>query len=67
MKVVCPNCNHIQVSKSKLKRITCSSCGKKFYPENIYSNEEDLEEQINKEIEKEEKDFNDHVKKLKLD
>lgn len=33
--VICNFCSHKQKSKSKLKRITCSSCGKKILIENI--------------------------------
>ena len=29
----CPHCGHLQNSKSKLKKITCSSCQKKFLPD----------------------------------
>lgn len=28
--VVCPYCLHNQRTRSKLKRVTCSSCGRKF-------------------------------------
>lgn len=30
VEVLCPFCNHIQQTKSKLKNVTCSSCRKKF-------------------------------------
>lgn len=30
MEIVCPHCSHKQNTNSKLKKITCSSCQKKF-------------------------------------
>lgn len=65
--VSCPHCNHEQKTKSNLKRITCSSCGKKFNTDN--SNDPIIKEtkDFNKEIIKEDKAFNKELKKLKLD
>lgn len=65
--VICNFCSHKQKSKSKLKRITCSSCGKKILIENIPINntpEKNASAQIEtniEEIKKEDK------KKLILD
>lgn len=71
MKVQCPKCGHIQASKSKLKKITCSSCQNKFMPQDINSEPEDeiaKEDKVfTEQIQQEEKAFNKEVKKLKLD
>lgn len=65
--VTCPHCEHKQKTRTKLARVTCSSCGKKFPIENKILNsyveenkflpEENLETNINKE----------ELKRVKLD
>jgi len=65
--VTCPHCKHEQKTKSNLKRITCSSCGKKFNTNDSKDPIVKEEKDFNKQIEKEERAFNKEVKKLKLD
>lgn len=45
---VCPYCNHKQKSKSNLKRITCSSCGRKYYVNDHERNEKLQDKTIKK-------------------
>lgn len=39
--VNCSFCNHKQKTRSKLDRITCSNCGRKFYEDNRELKEEE--------------------------
>lgn len=65
--VSCPHCKHEQKTKSNLKRVTCSSCGKKFNLNNSTDPIIKEAENFNQQIIKEDKAFNKDLKKLKLD
>ena len=75
VKVVCTFCSHEQNTKTKLERVTCSSCGKKFpntiSKKNIEVKTPEPSNNNNKEeetfVDKFDKETDDLTKKVLLD